>query len=153
MPAIVIGADTDIGRAVVTALLNRQGEVRAFVSQAPVGAELKKLGVKVALGDVSDASHIGPAARNAFSAILIAEAAADERERSFATDPQAVFAVWAEALMDAGVKRIIWVGPSRAPKKLTTMETEFFAVATRERDPAEIGREVAKLDDAAQATA
>ncbi len=149
MPAIVIGADTDVGRAVVAALLNRQGEVRAFVSQPAGGAELKKLGVKVAIGDVSDASHIGPAALNAFSAVLIAEAAIDERERSFASDDQAIFAVWAEGLSDAAVRRIIWVGPTPAPAILADVAAELFEVDTVDRDPSDIGLEVAKLDDAA----
>lgn len=149
MPAIVIGADTAVGRAVVEALLVRQGEVRAFVSQPADGVELKRLGVKVAIGDVSDASHVGPAALNAFSAILIAEAASDERERSFATDEASVFAVWADGLTDAGVKRVIWVGPTRAPQSVMTVAPELFEVASVDRDPADIGREVAKLDDAA----
>ena len=148
MPTIVIGADTAVGRAVVEALLRRQGEVRAFVSQPAMGAELKELGVKVAMGDVSDASHIGPAALNAFSAVLIAEAADDERDRFFAEDPPAVFRVWEEGLADAGVRRIIWVGPSEAPAVLAAATPELFEVSTVDRDPADIGREVAKLDDA-----
>lgn len=149
MPVIVVGADTEVGRAVVTALLNREGEVRAFVSQPSVGAELKTLGVKVAIGDVSDASHVGPAALNAFSAVLIAEAASDERERSFAKEPGAVIGTWVEGLADAGVRRVIWVGSDPAPENLTTVAPEFFAVETRERESADVGREVAKLDDAA----
>ena len=149
MPAIVIGADTEIGRAVVTALLDRQGEVRAFVSQPAAGAELKKLGVKVAIGDVSDASHIGPAALNAFTAVLIAEAAVDERVRSFAGDPEAVIRAWEEALADAGVRRIIWVGSSPAQHRLASLAPEFFEVSVVDRDLADIAREVAKRDDAA----
>ncbi len=149
MPAIVIGADTEVGRAVVDALLDRDGEVRAFVSQPSVGAGLKKLGVKVAIGDVSDASHVGPAALNAFSAVIIAEAASDKRERSFAREPETVMAAWAEGLGDAGVRRVIWVGSGDAPDSLKSVAPEFFAVATVDRDPADIGREVAKLDDAA----
>lgn len=149
MPAIVIGADTEIGRAVVTALLDRQGEVRAFVSQPAAGAELKKLGVKVAIGDVSDASHIGPAALNAFTAVLIAEAAFDERVRSFAGEPEAVIRAWEEALADLGVRRIIWVGSSPAQERLASLAPEFFEVSVVNRDPVDIAREVAKRDDAA----
>lgn len=149
MPVIIIGADTKVGRAVVTALLDRKGEVRAFVSQPAVGAELKELGVKVAVGDVSDASHVGPAALNAFSAVLIDEAARDDRVRSFASNPASVHRAWAEGLADAGVRRVIWVGPSEAPKELATVAPEFLKVSTSDRDPADIGREVAKHDDAA----
>ncbi len=149
MPAIVIGADTGVGRAVVDALLDRQGEVRAFVSRPAVGAELKKLGVKVAIGDVSDASHIGPAALNAHTAVLMAEAAVDERVRSFAGDPEAVIRTWEEALDDAGVRRIIWVGSSPARQRLASLAPEFFEVSVVDRDLADIAREVAKRDDAA----
>ncbi len=149
MPAIVIGADTGVGRAVVDALLDRQGEVRAFVSRPAAGAELKKLGVKVAIGDVSDASHIGPAALNAFTAVLIAEAAFDERVRSFAGDPEAVIRAWEEALADASVRRIIWVGTSPARESLASLAPEFIEVSVVDRDLADIAGEVAKRDDAA----
>ncbi len=149
MPTIVIGADTEICRAVVTALLDRQGEVRAFVSQPAAGAELKKLGVKVAIGDVSDASHIGPAALNAHTAVLMAEAAVDERVRSFAGDPEAVIRTWEEALDDAGVRRIIWVGTSPARESLASLAPELIEVPMIDRDLADIAREVAKRDDAA----
>ncbi len=149
MPAIVIGADTEVGLAVVNALTDRPGEVRAFVTRPAIAAELKKLGAKVAVGDVSDASHIGPASLNAFSAVLIAEAAFDDRERSFAGNPEAVFAVWAEGLLDAEVKRLIWVGADTAPEALVKAAPEFFAVAILNRDAAAIGREVAEIDDSA----
>ncbi len=58
MPVIVVGADTPQGRAVVEGLVEPGREVRAFVSDPIVGAELRDMGVKVALGDVSDDSHI-----------------------------------------------------------------------------------------------
>ena len=66
MPVIVIGADTPTGHAVVDALLPRRGEVRAFVSDPTEAAALKERGVKVAVGDVSDGSHIGGAATQGF---------------------------------------------------------------------------------------
>jgi hypothetical protein len=110
---------------------------------------LKKLGVKVAIGDVSDASHIGPAALNAFTAVLIAEAAFDERVRSFAGDPEAVIRAWEEALADAGVRRIIWVGTSPARESLASLAPEFIEVSVVDRDLADIAGEVAKRDDAA----
>ena len=58
MPVIVIGADTSQGRAVIEGLVEPGREVRAFVSDPAIGAELRELGVKVALGDVSDDSHV-----------------------------------------------------------------------------------------------
>ena len=107
MPVIVVGADTPSGEAVIDALLPRDGEVRAFVTDADVGAHLKSRQVKVATGDVSDGSHIGGAAMRSFCAIAATEAAHDERERSFAGTPDAVVAAWAEGLRDAGVSRVI----------------------------------------------
>ncbi len=62
MPVIVVGADTEIGLASIEGLLARQGEVRAFVTDPEVGASLRERRVKVALGDVSDPSHIEAAA-------------------------------------------------------------------------------------------
>jgi uncharacterized protein YbjT (DUF2867 family) len=85
MPVIVVGADTSQGRAVVEGLLEPGREVRAFVSDPDAGAELRELGVKVALGDVSDDSHVQGACTNCFTAVLVTEAARDGRERSFAS--------------------------------------------------------------------
>ena len=107
MPVIVIGADTPTGEAVMEALLPRDGEVRAFVSDTAHAAALKDRGVKVAIGDVSDGSHIGGAAMRAFCAIAAVEAAHDERERSFAKTSDDVVAAWAEGLTDAGIRRVI----------------------------------------------
>jgi uncharacterized protein YbjT (DUF2867 family) len=149
MPVIVIGADTDLGREVVAALLPRAAEMRAFVTDPAAAATLKERGVKVALGDVSDASHVGAACRNAFCAVLIAAAAGDGRERAFAADPDAVVAAWTDALRDAGVTRAIWVrreadpapGAGRGPE-------EEAVVAASGRAPVEVAAEVADLEAA-----
>ncbi len=152
MPVLVIGADTDLGRAVVEALLPRQGEVRAFVSDVDSGLALKAKGVKVATGDVSDASHVGGAALNTFSAVLVPEAAFDGRERSFAQSPEAVFAAWAEGVVDAGVRRAIWIADDRAPGAEAAFSgvPEVAVVAPAGRSPAEVAREVARLDELAE---
>ena len=86
MPVIVVGADTPQGRAVVEGLVEPGREVRAFVSDPIVGAELREMGVKVALGDVSDDSHIQGACTNCFTAVLIKRRRAISRERSFAAE-------------------------------------------------------------------
>lgn len=149
MPVIVIGADTEVGEAVVDALLPRQGEVRAFVTEAARGAGLKERGAKVAVGDVSDASHVGGASLNAFTAVVIAEAARDGRERAFAADPEAVFAAWAEGLADASVKRAIWVGSDAPPAAVLRAVEDLTVVTTRGRSAARAAEEVAALDDQA----
>lgn len=141
MPAIVIGADTDLGRAIVDALIEPGREVRAFVSDITSAEELRKAGVKVALGDVSDPSHIEGACTRCFSAILVTEAAVDDRERSFARTPEAVLKGWVDAVRGAAVNRVIWVGEGALPVD----DLEWVAVDLTEPD---IPARVAELDDA-----
>ena len=146
MPVIVVGADSPIGGAILERLRSRQGEIRAFVSDPVVAERLRSEGgIKVALGDVTDGSHIGGAATGAFSAVLVGEAATDGRERSFAASPAAVLIQWAGAAKDAGVSRIIWVG-DEGPG---VPGAETAVVETKDRSPAEIADEVAELDAAA----
>ncbi len=148
MPVIVVGADTRLGEAVVDALAGRDGEIRAFVSDPEAARSLKARGIKTALGDVSDGSHVGGAACNCFGAVLIGQAAVDERERSFADDPAAVAEAWAEGLADAGVHRAIWVvsDPRIVPGTPHAVEV---AVVDATASPATISAEVRRLDDAA----
>ncbi|MEX2278820.1 MAG: NAD(P)H-binding protein [Acidimicrobiia bacterium] len=142
MPVIVVGADTAVGRAIVDALIEPDREVRAFVSDLGVAEELRGQGVKVALGDVSDPSHVGGACTRCFSAVLVTEAASDARERSFARTPGAVLAGWVEAVRDAQVTRVIWVGEGA----IAVPGLEVAKVGVSEPD---IPARVAELDDAA----
>ena len=110
MPVIVVGADTERGIQLLDALGAHQREVRAFISDASHTGPLRRLGVKVAVGDVSDDSHVGAAAIGAHTAVLMVEAASDERERSFAASGAETLAKWWDAMAEASVKRILWVG-------------------------------------------
>lgn len=141
MPVIVVGADTEPGRAIVDALIEPDREVRAFVSDITSAEELRKTGVKVALGDVSDPSHIEGACTRCFTAVLVTEAAFDDRERSFARTPEAVLKGWVDAVRAAAVTRVIWVGDGA----LSVDGVEWAAVALTEPD---IAGRVAELDDA-----
>ncbi len=150
MPVLVVGADTELGAVIVEALLARNGEVRAFVSDPDTGIALKERGVKVATGDVSDGSHVGGAALNTFSVVLVPEAAFDGRERSFAADAPAVFAAWAEGLADARANRAIWLADERAPggdAVLRPAVAELAVVDTSGRSAQEIAAEVTRLDE------
>ena len=149
MPVIIIGADTALGPVVLDALAERDGEVRAFVSATELLDELRSRGVKAAYGDISDGSHVGGAALNAFGAVLLSAAATDERERAFASTPEAVHAQWADALRDAQVTRAIWVGEDPIPKVIADAVKEHASVSATGRDPHEIAAEVARLDEAA----
>ena len=142
MPVIVVGADTEIGDRVIDRLLKPPREVRAFVTDPDSAIRLKERGVKVALGDLSDESHVEGASLRCFSAILIAEAAEDDRERSFAATPMEVMTGWARAVERSGVKRVIWVTTGAPP---SVEVGEVAVVDSQERDPA---ARVAALDDA-----
>ncbi|MGH8871159.1 MAG: NAD(P)H-binding protein [Acidimicrobiia bacterium] len=115
MPVIVVGADTTWGRALVEGLLEPGREVRAFVTDIGAAAELREAGVKVALGDVSDDSHVQGASMNCFTAVLITEAARDGRDRSFAATEEQVLRGWADATAASGVTRVIWVHDGDVP--------------------------------------
>lgn len=116
MPVIVVGADTPAGMEIARAFANPNREVRAFVSDPDAGAELRRLDIKVALGDVSDESHVGAAAIGCFSAVLVSEAAHDSRERSFAASAAQVLAGWGRAVAEAAVRRVIWVASEATPE-------------------------------------
>lgn len=146
MPVIVIGADTRLGRAIVERLLEPGREIRVFVSDPEAAEQLRGLGAKTALGDVSDFSHVGAACTGVFTAVMVGEAARDGRERSFAHDQRAVFEGWAEAAGEAGAARIIWVGVPDAP---ATSGTEAAGVGD-ELELREVAERVALLDEVDQ---
>lgn len=150
MPVVVIGADTPLGAATMDALLPRPGEVRAFVTSPEAAAALRGRGVKVALGDISDGSHVGGAALNAYCAVLIAEAAADDRERSFADTPQAVIAAWVDGLNDAAITRAIFVTADPGMTALAGLHAEQAVVTTGGKSTAEVVAEVSRLEDAVE---
>ena len=149
MPVIVIGADTALGQTVATALTGRAGEVRAFVTDLAAAEPLRRAGIKVAVGDVSDDSHIQGAAHDAFTAVLIAEAASDDRERSFASSYDAVLRSWRRGMTEAGVKRIIWIGPEAAPPFLLATGVEAASIDTSVLSPEDVATEAVRLDDLA----
>lgn len=149
MPVIVVGADTALGVATIDALLPRSGEVRAFVTDPNAAADLRSRGVKVALGDVSDGSHVGGAARNAYCAVLVAAAAMDDRERAFADTPEAVIHSWIDGLNDAGITRAIFVGDPGITA-LAGLHAELAVVTTGGKSTAEVVAAVSRLEDAVE---
>lgn len=142
MPVIVIGADTVAGSAIIEALASPGREVRAFVSDPGSAAALKERGIKVALGDVSDDSHVEGAALHCFSAVLVGEAARDGRERSFAETELDVLRGWARAVSAAAVRRVIWVYDGDPPP------VDAPEVATVSPEAEDVGARVSALDDA-----
>ncbi|HSL26427.1 MAG TPA: hypothetical protein VLA54_09115 [Acidimicrobiia bacterium] len=144
MPVLVVGADHPLGEAIVHRLAAPDREVRAFVSTPGSSAGLRQAGIKVAVGDLSDDSHIGGAATNCFGIVFVEPALEDGRELAFAT-PQATRDGWARAAVDARVTRVIWVGTGLP----TVRAAEVVLVTTANRSAADIAEEVARLDDAA----
>lgn len=115
MPIIVIGADTPEGDAILAAIAAPGREIRAFVSDPEIAATLRSGGIKVALGDVSDDSHIEGASLGCFTAVMVEGAATDDRERSFASGKEGVLDGWARAALASHVNRVIWVGSGPFP--------------------------------------
>ena len=145
MPVIVVGADTAVGEKIIGQMIGPDREVRAFVSDPHAGARLKDLGVKVALGDLSDTSHVSGACLRCHTAVLICEASRDGREISFATDALEVFTCWVQAVADAGVRRVIWVADHPVP----TATVPEQAIVDSNLPQEQIADQVAALDDAA----
>lgn len=96
----------------------------------------------MALGDVSDDSHVEGASLRCFSAVLVAEAAEDGRELSFAGTADEVISGWGDAMMRSGVKRVIWV-TDRTPPSIDVNE-----VAIVDAGHPDVAVQVAELDDA-----
>jgi putative NADH-flavin reductase len=142
MPMIVVGADTMAGESILAQARPAEREVRVFVTDESKAQHLKSLGYKVATGDVSDESHVEGAALRCFSAVLVSEAADDDRERSFADTSQEVLKGWARAVANAGVRRVIWVTDGEIP------ETEVPEVATVKPDDPNLPSRVITLDNA-----
>ncbi|MGH8926140.1 MAG: NAD(P)H-binding protein [Acidimicrobiia bacterium] len=144
MPLLVVGADHVVGEAIVQQTLAPDREVRAFVTDPGKGAELKDLGAKVAVGDLTDEGHIAAAATRCFVIAFVLDAIADGRELAFA-DAEAVPTLWAAAAEAAGVTRVIWVGDRAARVRVAEVAT----VSVAGRHPDDIAAEVAALDDRA----
>lgn len=113
---IVVGADTVAGESILAGLEHTEREIRVFVTDEAKARRFKSRGYKVATGDVSDDSHVEGAAYRCFSAVLVVEAADDDRERSFADTPAQVLKGWARAVADAKVRRVIWVTDEEPPE-------------------------------------
>lgn len=145
MPVIVVGADTPAGEAIIAQVAAPDREVRAFVSDPACGARLKEAGIKVALGDLSDISHVSAACLRCHTAVLICEAARDGREISFAQNAEELFTLWAQAVSEAQVHRVIWIADHPVP----TAAVPEKATVDSSLPLTEIAIKAAALDDAA----
>lgn len=144
MPVIVVGADSAIGEEIIEQVVGPDREVRAFVSDAHMGARFKDQGVKVALGDLSDISHVSAACLRCHTAVLICQAAHDGREISFAADARELFEQWAQAVAEAKVRRVIWVADHPVP----TVSVPEQATVSDSLPLPQVAEQVAQLDDA-----
>jgi uncharacterized protein YbjT (DUF2867 family) len=144
VPLLVVGADHPIGAAVVRLTAAPDREVRAFVSDPEQAFQLKSMGAKVAIGDLSDEGHIGAAATRCFSVAFVIPALDDGRELAFADRPNSLIG-WARAAEQASVTRVIWIGggapESRVPES---------AHVSDEGEPDLIASRVAEIDDLAK---
>lgn len=148
MPVLVVGADTPVGATIVAALADRAGELRCFVTDPDMAAEMRARSAKVALGDVSDGSHVGAAGLNCFSMVFVCAAAIDSRQRAFATTPVQVFEQWQEAITMAGARRIIWVEDVDSVGSGSRIEAgELAVVAGADMSDRDIADRVVALDE------
>ena len=98
---------------------------------------------------MSDPSHVEAAALHCFSAVLVGEAAHDDRERSFASTPKDVIDEWASAADAARVRRRIWVVDNATAGLVPDAPGVEQAVVTNDYRPvADVAAEVVALDDA-----
>lgn len=142
MPLILVGADTAAGEAILERFEQPEREIRVFVTDEVRARQLKDRGLKVATGDVSDESHVEAASLRCFTAVMVTEAAVDQRERSFASSADEVLTGWARAMTNSGVQRVIWVTEGDHPE---TRAPEIAVV-----DPSRPGfvDEILALDEA-----
>ena len=126
MPVMVVGADHPLGEVIARKLAAPDREVRAFISSVDSHGPLRSLGIKVAIGDLSDESHVEAAATSCFTVVFVEPALGDGRDLAFAA-PEAAAQGWAKAAAGAGVKRVIWVGSGAPPVK----GPEMAAVCSR----------------------
>lgn len=144
MPVMVVAADTAAGDAILRRVHEPGREVRAFVSDPEAAIDLRARGIKVALGDVSDSSHVAAACLHCHSVVFVVAGAEDGRELSFADGVPAVLDGWAEAAREAAARRVIWVGTDVAPPSVAEA-----AVVPDDADLARLADRVAALDEAA----
>ena len=145
MPVLIVGADHPLGEVIARKLAAPDREVRAFISSVNSHGPLRSLGIKVAIGDLSDESHVEAAASSCFTVVFVEPALGDGRDLAFAA-PEAAAQGWANAAAGAGVKRVIWVGTGAPPVK----GPEMAAVSIDDRSQEAVAEEVAFLDDLAQ---
>jgi hypothetical protein len=85
-----------------------------------------------------------------FSAVVVPEAAWDDRPRSFADSPEATISIWASALDNAPVSRLILLDDDRlpgAPEGFADVTAAIVAIPTAGRTPVDVAVEVARIDD------
>lgn len=84
----------------------------------------------------------------AFCAVVIAGAASDDRERSFADSPLEVYQQWRDGLVDSGIKRVLWVDENPPPAFIADTAPETVHVDVSAKSPQQVAEEVARLEDA-----
>jgi nucleoside-diphosphate-sugar epimerase len=144
VPVLIVGADHPVGLMIATRLAAPNREVRAFISSPDLGPRLRELAIKVAVGDLSDQSHVAAAATRCFSIVMIEAALSDGRELAFA-DAESTRLAWSRAATEAAVTRAIWVGDY--PPPLATPESAVVPSADRAEE--EVVAEAVSLDEIA----
>lgn len=108
MPALVTGAESALGRAVVDALLRTGGEVRAWADAGLVDdagvADLKRRGSKVARGTLDDEGHLETAMEQVHT-VVHTRGGPLEEPGAMLDDVATVLS----AAIGAGCRRMVWL--------------------------------------------
>ncbi len=107
MPVVVTGADGPIGRALIPMLIERGSEVRAHVPERRVAEALRRPGVKVAVGEPTDAELLTTVMSDAHTVCHLPAPAVSDSSGEEAVLDAARSAL--EAAREAGVSRVLFV--------------------------------------------
>jgi uncharacterized protein YbjT (DUF2867 family) len=116
MPVVVTGASGFIGRHAVAAFLRSSPQVRAYVRRPKAADELRKMGAKVAVGEITDVDELAVVMSGAHTVCHLLPLTEDEAEVRY-LEPVVLAA---EA---AGVRRILFLtGPHKADPEGSPVE-------------------------------
>ena len=108
MPVVVTGASGFIGRHAVAAFARTSPQVRAYVRRPETVEDLRRLGAKVAVGEITDVDQLSAVMSGAHTVCHLLPTTDDEGEVRYLEPVVAA----AEA---AGVGRVVFVtGPDKA---------------------------------------
>lgn len=116
MPVVVTGANGRVGRALIPLLVEKGSEVRAVVRRPEAAEELRTLGAKVAVADLSDDDRLAVAFRDAHTVCHLAGTADLASDDLYESVNAGTARSVVEAARRAGVNRFLYLSyPGASP--------------------------------------